>query len=243
MPAGIVLASGRPTPAPWPEWHGSTLLRRVCGLVARGTGGPVVVVRAAGQRLPELPEGVRVVEAEGAGPLRGLLAGLRATDADVAFVAAPDLPLLHPRYVAAVCAAAGDADVVLPRPGGREQPLAAAYRPALAPLVEELVDEPAFAALFARARTHRLDEVPHPESAAADADVPEPRVHVRHIGPERRAPVTVRAATLGAAGAAAGVTLDDHVLAALNGARAARDPLEPLAEGDDVAFMAADPGG
>ena len=30
------------------------------------------------------------------------------------------------------------------------------------------------------------------------------------------------------------------MLAALNGDRIAREPLEPLAEGDDVAFIAAD---
>jgi molybdopterin-guanine dinucleotide biosynthesis protein A len=40
-----------------------------------------------------------------------------------------------------------------------------------------------------------------------------------------------------------GVTLDDHVLAALNGDQIAHDPLEPLAEGDEVALMAADAGG
>src|SRR5215218_10460486 len=92
MPAGIVLAGGRSsrmgTPKAWLEWHGSTLLRRVCGIVARGAGGPVVVVRAPAQELPELPDGVRVVEdaREGRGPLQGLLAELRAVDADVAFV-------------------------------------------------------------------------------------------------------------------------------------------------------------
>ena len=53
----------------------------------------------------------------------------------------------------------------------------------------------------------------------------------------------MRAATLGAAGAAVGVELGAHVMAALNGDTAARDPLEPLAEGDDVAFMAADAAG
>ena len=53
----------------------------------------------------------------------------------------------------------------------------------------------------------------------------------------------VRAATLGAAAAAVGVALGPHLLAALNGDQATRDPLEPLAEGDDVAFMAADVGG
>src|SRR5688500_3128660 len=88
MRAGIVLAGGRSsrmgTPKAWLEWHGSTLLRRVCGLVGRGASGPVVVVRAPGQALPALPAGIRVVEdaREGHGPLQGLLAGLEAVDAE-----------------------------------------------------------------------------------------------------------------------------------------------------------------
>ena len=90
------------TPKAWLDWHGSTLLRRTCGVVARGAGGPVVVVRAPGQELPELPDGVRVVEdaREGKGPLQGLLAGLEAVDGELAFAASTDMPFLHPRFVA-----------------------------------------------------------------------------------------------------------------------------------------------
>ena len=260
MPAGIVLAGGRSsrmgTPKAWLDWHGSTLLRRVCGIVARGAGGPVVVVRAPGQELPELADGVRVVEdaREGRGPLQGLLAGLRAVDADVAFVASVDLPFLHPRFVGAVCRAVEAADVAVPFVGGFRQPLAAAYRPALAPLVAELVDAGRMkpAQLFERCEMRWLEELPHPESVrnlntqedyeAALAE-PEPLVSVRGFGPLKRQAEKLRAATLGGAAGAIGVTLDDHVLAALNGDRIARDPLEPLAEGDEVALMAADAGG
>ena len=260
MPAGIVLAGGRSsrmgTPKAWLDWHGSTLLRRTCGVVARGVSGPVVVVRAPGQELPELPDGVRVVEdaREGQGPLQGLLAGLEATDDELAFAASTDMPFLHPRFVAAVCAAAEGADAAVPHLGGFRQPLAAAYRTALAPLVAELVDadrmKPAF--LFERCETRWLDALPYPESVrnlnaredyeAAHAE-PEPTVRVRCFGPLRRPAEDVRAATLGAAAAAVGLALDPHVLAALNGDQIARDPLEPLAEGDEVAFMAADAGG
>jgi molybdenum cofactor guanylyltransferase len=260
MPAGIVLAGGRSsrmgTPKAWLDWHGSTLLRRVCGVVARGAGGPVVVVRAPGQELPELAGGVRVVEdaREGRGPLQGILAGLRAVDAEVAFVASVDLPLLHPLFVAAVCRAADGVDAAVPQVAGYRQPLAAAYRTVLAPLVEELVDadrmKPAF--LFERCETRWLEALPHPESvrnlnAPEDYEAarrePEPLVRVRCFGPLKRPEAAVRAATLGAAAAAVGVTLGDHVLAALNGDQITRDPLEPLAEGDEVALMAADAGG
>jgi molybdenum cofactor guanylyltransferase len=260
MPAGIVLAGGRSsrmgTPKAWLDWHGTTLLRRTCGVVARGTGGPVVVVRAPGQELPELPDGVRVVEdaREGQGPLQGLLAGLEAADDELAFAASTDMPFLHPRFVAAVCAAADGADAAVPHLGGFRQPLAAAYRTALAPLVGELVADgrmkPAF--LFERCETRWLEELPHPESVRnvnAPADhraalaEPEPLVHVRCFGPLKRPPENLRASTLGAAGAAMDVELGEHVLAAINGDQIARDPLEPLADGDEVAFMAADAGG
>src|SRR6185312_14133492 len=80
--AGIVLAGGRSsrmgTPKAALEWHGSTLLRRVVGIVARATNGPVVVVRAIGQDLPGLPEGTLVADdpREGKGPVQGIAAGL-----------------------------------------------------------------------------------------------------------------------------------------------------------------------
>jgi molybdenum cofactor guanylyltransferase len=164
------------------------------------------------------------------------------------------MPYLHPRFVAAVCAGVGDADAAVPHVGGFRQPLAAAYRTALAPLVAELVEQgqmkPAF--LFERCETRWLEDLPHPESVRnlnerADYEAalaePEPLVQVRCFGPLRRPPADLRAATLGAAADAMGVTLDLHVLAALNGDQIARDPAEPLAEGDEVAFMAADAGG
>ena len=146
MPAGIVLAGGRSsrmgTPKAWLDWHGSTLLRRTCGVVARGVGGPVVVVRARARSCPSCPRDVRVVEdaREGQGPLQGLLAGLEAVDGELAFVASTDMPFLHPRFVAAVCARGARRRRRGAAAGGFRQPLAAAYRTALAPLVAGLVE-------------------------------------------------------------------------------------------------------
>jgi molybdopterin-guanine dinucleotide biosynthesis protein A len=168
--AGIVLAGGRSsrmgTPKAWLDWHGTTLLRRTCATVARGAAGPVVVVRAPGQELPALPAGVRVVEdaREGKGPLQGLLAGLEAVDDEVAFVASTDMPFLHPRFVAAVCAAVADADAAVPRLHGFPQPLAAAYKTALRPLVAELVEQGRMTLLLERCNVRWLDDLPHPES-------------------------------------------------------------------------------
>jgi molybdenum cofactor guanylyltransferase len=277
--AGIVLAGGRSTRMGTPkaalEWHGSTLLRRIVAIVARGVDGPVVVVRAPGQELPALPDSVEVVEdaREGRGPLQGLAAGLRAVadHAEVAFASSTDAPLLHPAFVRRVVGAlTDDVDVVLPRAGGYPHPLAAAYRTTLLPVVERLLAadrlRPAF--LFDECRVLRLDEdalLADPALAAADpaldsvlnvnepADYeaararPAPEITVRRFGPLARdggsGPMALRAATLGAAAATAGITLDEHVVAALNGDQISRDPHLPLVAGDTVAFMAADAGG
>ena len=167
--AGVVLAGGRSsrmgTPKAALEWHGSTLLRRTVGILARATGGPVVVVRAPGQELPELPGHITIVDdpREGKGPVQGIAAGLNALrdHADVAFVSSTDMPFLHPAFVRRVLSAVhAGADVGLPVARGYPQPLAAAYRTTLADLAERLVRDdrlrPAF--LFEQCTVTRLDE-------------------------------------------------------------------------------------
>jgi molybdenum cofactor guanylyltransferase len=276
--AAVVLAGGRSsrmgTPKAALEWHGSTLLRRTLGVLARSVDGPLVVVRAPDQPLPQISPRVDVVEdpVEGLGPLQGIAAGLAAlaTRAPAAFVCSADLPFLHPAFVRRVLAAlTPDLDVVLPVARGYPQPLAAAYRVTLAPLVAELVAagdlRPAFLFRHHYCRTLRLDDgalLADPALAAADPALdsvvnvnspedyraarchPAPRVTVRrygvlagngHLGPR-----TVRAATLSVAAAAVGLTLDRHVIAALNGDQICRDGDVPLASGDTIAFRSAD---
>jgi molybdopterin-guanine dinucleotide biosynthesis protein A len=277
--AGIVLAGGKSSRMGSPkaalEWHGSTLLRRVTGIVGRAVGGPVVVVRAPGQELPALAPAVEVVEdaREGRGPLQGLAAGLAAVEdrAGVAYVSSTDVPLVHPAFVRAVVAALDDSvDVALPTVHGYPQPLAAAYRVTVRSVVEELLAadrlRPAF--LFERCRVRRLDEqalLADRRLAAADpellsvlnvnepADIeaarvrPVPAVTIERFGALRRMPgparASVQAATLGAAVATTGLELGEHVVAAINGDQIARDPELPLADGDEVALLAADAGG
>jgi molybdenum cofactor guanylyltransferase len=278
--AGIVLAGGRSTRMGRPkaalEWHGSTLLHRVAGLVARAVDGPVVVVRAPGQELPSLPPGARVVDdaREGRGPLQGLAAGLAAAgaEAELAYVSSTDVPLLHPAFVSRVLTAAEpeDVDVALPIAQGFRHPLAAAYRTSLLADVEELIAgdrmRPSF--LFERCRVRELDEhellrdgglahadpellsllnVNNPDEYERARARAAPPVTVRRFGTlargSNREPLALRAATLAAAAAAAGVPLDRHVVAAVNGDQISRDPELPLAAGDAVAFLAADAGG
>src|SRR5215218_6550146 len=147
--AAVVLAGGRSSrmgsDKAWLEWAGSTLLGHTCDVLAAAVSGPVVVVRWAGQDLPAMPPEVRAVEdpRPRLGPLQGLAAGLAEAarqEADVAFVAATDLPLLAPAVVRRIVATLVEPDgpagppweIALPVVSGEWQPLAAAYRTALA---------------------------------------------------------------------------------------------------------------
>ncbi len=270
--AGIVLAGGRSSRMGSPKaalaWHGSTLLRRVTGILARSLAGPVVVVSAPGQSLPALACGIEVVadSREGRGPLQGLAAGLTAIGdrAPVAYVSSTDVPLLHPAFVRAVLGALDDqVDVVLPEIGGYRQPLSAAYRTNLLATVEKLIAadrmRPAF--LFERSRVLRMtaDELlADPTLARLDPQLasvsnlnepadynrahalPAPEIVVEKFGPLATRSAShrekVRAWSLGGVAEAAGLALDEHVMAALNGEQVTRDPALPLVAGDTVAF-------
>ena len=267
--AGIVLAGGRSqrmgSSKALLEWHGSTLLRRVAGLVGRAVDGPVVVVRAAGQELPQLPPGIEVADdaRAGRGPLQGIAAGLaRVGDrAGVVYVCGVDTPLVHPLFVRHVTRSLGsDDDVALPRAHGFAQPLAAAYRTAIAARLDALIaaDRLATGSLLAGLRVRELDAaalLADPGVAALDTALdsllnlnepgqyeaararPAPRIVVRMqaAGPPR----AIRAATLAAAAAAAGVMLGPQLAAVLDGYGAIDDPQEPLVAGDELTFAQA----
>ncbi len=279
---GIVLVGGRSSrmgaPKAGLEWHGSTLLRRTVGVLRRAVDGPVIIVRAPDQAVPETPDDVLIVDddQEGLGPLQGLAVGLEAAAAhwEMAFVCSTDLPFLHPAYIRKVLACFDeDTDVVLPMVHGHRQPLAAGYRTALAPQVQRLLTEGARkpAMLFDVVRTRRLDEdalLSDPALAAADpglrsvlnindpddyararATAP-PTVDVRCFGTLARSGGydghdgrPVAAATLEGAARAVGISLDQHVVAALNGDRITRDGHTPLMDGDRVSLLSADAGG
>jgi molybdopterin-guanine dinucleotide biosynthesis protein A len=267
--AGIVLAGGRSSRMGVPktalEWHGSTLLRRTIGIVGRGVDGPRFVVRAPGQALPPLPSSVRVLEdpRKGLGPLQGLAVGLADAAADgveVAFVCSTDLPFLHVAFVRCVLRGLHDGvDMAVPHARGHRQPLAAAYRTALAPRVEALLaaghrsvtallnecavaclDE---AALLADADLAAADpaldsvvNVNTPAEYAAARARPAPEVTVDAAGGS----CAVRAATVAAAGAAVHVVLDGRTVANVSGDETTGDGETPLVSGDHVTFRLAD---
>lgn len=219
------------------DWHGSTLAYRVTALLQRATDGPVVVVRAPGQTLPDLPAGAMTAQDAVAdrGPMQGIAAGLAALDgvADVAFVAAVDQPLIRPEFVAGVLdLLEPEVDVVLPLAGGRNQPLSAAYRVALAPLAAEIAagERRGTAQLFDRVRVRALEADAHAESMTSVNDpetyerslaLPLPRIIIEGEG-------VAEAATLGA--------LRNGGPVEINGVGVPFDERTPLVDGDVVQF-------
>lgn len=260
MTGGIVLAGGRSQRMGRDkaslDWHGVPLLAHVCAVVRRGTGGgPVVVVRAPGGALPELPDWVEVTEdaATGIGPMQGLLDGLRALalDVDAVFLASTDAPLLRPAHVEAilaVLAADPSLDAAIPFVRGHRHPLLAAYRASALPRLERgladgqrragqifdttlrLVEEEA---LLAHAGLRRQDpglrsveDADTPDRFAEALAAPLPLVTL-DLGGEAR---TVAAVRLGQVAEVAGVPVSRLRLEGSAGA----DALVPLADGDVV---------
>jgi molybdopterin-guanine dinucleotide biosynthesis protein A len=138
-----------------------TMLQRVVRLVG-AVGGPVVVVAAAGQDLPELAATVRVVRDRrpDRGPLEGIRAGLESLqdEFEAALVTGCDVPLLVPAFVRRMVELLAGFDVAVPHVGGHDEPLAAVYRTSVLPQVEALLAadrlRPAF--LFDQVRTRRV---------------------------------------------------------------------------------------
>jgi molybdopterin-guanine dinucleotide biosynthesis protein A len=265
----VVLAGGRSSrmgsPKALLDWHGTPLLRRVSGVLAR-VADPVVVVHAPDQELPHLPGNVILVADRnpGRGPLEGIAAGLRALTgrAQAAFVSSTDVPFLHPRFVRGVAAALNGHDAVLPATDGHNHPLAAVYRVSLLPVVEGLLAADRLRPFFVF--EHAATRILGPEQLAVIESLrnvntaaeyraalaePEPAVKVEVFGTLRAAlgvdETEVRASTLGAAvDAVPGLRLRlPHVLLALNGEQFRTDMAEPLVDGDRLSIMVAEAGG
>jgi molybdenum cofactor guanylyltransferase len=180
--AAIVLAGGGSRrmgrPKALLDWHGTPLVHRVAGILA-AVCDPVVVVAAPGEELP-LPAGVERAEdaVAGRGPLEGVAAGMAAVGgrAGAVFLAATDLPLLHPHVVRQLLAALPGNDAAVPVAGGRDQTLAAAYDARTLLRARELLagGRPRIAALLEGARVARIPvrHLTHPD-AVRNANTPE----------------------------------------------------------------------
>ena len=128
-----------------------TLLERVVRIVGKVVD-PVVVVAAADQTLPSLPDGVTIVRDPQPflGPLAGLTVGLDALAdrVDAAFLCACDVPLLETAWIEALIERMGEADAVVTRDDRFLHPLSAIYRTSLAGQARKLLEEERLRPLF-----------------------------------------------------------------------------------------------
>jgi molybdopterin-guanine dinucleotide biosynthesis protein A len=138
-----------------------TMLQRVVRVLSTVVS-PIVVVAAAEQSLPDLPDGVIVTrdERQGRGPLEGLRAGLKALPeaVDSAYVTSCDVPLLVPGFARRMIDLLADCDIAVMEIEGFPHPLSAVYRRSTVPHVEALLAQdrlrPVF--LFDAVRTRRV---------------------------------------------------------------------------------------
>ena len=130
--SGVVVAGGRGMrlglgrPKAFAEIGGKTLLARAEEVLAV-LCDEIVIAAPADLPLPahRFP---RVADVPGAaGPLSGIVAGLRALRGGPAIVLGVDFPLMRPETLGALLERLGGESAVIPAPGGRLQPLAAVY--------------------------------------------------------------------------------------------------------------------
>jgi len=128
---GILLAGGRGErlglgrPKALAQLRGATLLERACRTLAR-VCDEVVVAAPAEMALP-LAAGIRRLLDPGVGPLGGVAVAAQSIRCDRAVVLGVDYPLLEAATLEALLDRLGERRAVVPAPGGRTQPLAAAY--------------------------------------------------------------------------------------------------------------------
>ena len=160
---GIVLAGGKSermgVPKALLRLNGETFLEHAIS-VLRFLCQDIIIAIQPGQLLPEI-KNCKIVtdEQPGLGPLAGLVASLAASKDDWHLALACDLPLMRGEVLRLLTEREGE-DAVVPRVGGRLQPLVAAYsRACLEPGREALQSgQRALKAMFDRVVVKILEE-------------------------------------------------------------------------------------
>jgi molybdopterin-guanine dinucleotide biosynthesis protein A len=135
-------------------FQGTTLLNHVVGIV-RQVSEPVLVVAEAADKY-DVPSGVRVIldRYPGAGPLGGLITGLRELGEGRHLAVACDMPTLRPDVLHFILTRCDGYDAAVPVVDGRMQPLCTAYDFSCADKLEELFCEGARSLLETLASLH-----------------------------------------------------------------------------------------
>jgi molybdopterin-guanine dinucleotide biosynthesis protein A len=166
---GVILAGGRSSrlgrDKALEEVGGKPMLQRVAEAVAYACTEVVIVGEQAGREGAPLPQGTRWTQDRepGRGPLGGLHAGLAEAKHDLVLAVGCDMPFLNPFLLALLLQtqAQGPWEAVVPRVGGRLQPMHAVYRRSIAPKAEGLLrtsEKAGLHDLLAMLSTYFIDE-------------------------------------------------------------------------------------
>lgn len=173
------------------DLDGEPLVAHVCTRLAPQVGRIVISCNRNLERYARWGDAVVEDATPGAGPLGGILAGLRAADTPWAFVCPGDAPSLCERLVARLAAALErePADVVVAHDGERLQPLFALLRVVLAPSIEARLS----AGLrsmhgFVDAMRHLVVDASDERSTFANVNTPADLEALRAISRGRAAP-------------------------------------------------------
>jgi molybdenum cofactor guanylyltransferase len=119
-----------------------------------------IVVAAPEQELPDLPVILVRDEVAYQGPVGGIYYGLKATSGNFCFVTSCDVPFLNLALISHLASQMLNHDVAVPYWENRFQPLHAAYRTSVRPLLKEQLDRgelrPVY--LFDKVRTRKIGE-------------------------------------------------------------------------------------
>lgn len=180
MPGAIVLCGGRSSrmqrdKASLPIGD-ETFLQRICRIVGQVTARTVVVA-AAGQQLPELPNDVVVVRdpVPHEGPLAGFLTGLRALrqaipDTKIVWAGSCDTPFVSTGVVRRLMRLIGHHDASLIEDERGLHPLGAVYRVECELILRQLVEQ-GERRLLALPERLQICRVPARELCDLDADL------------------------------------------------------------------------
>ena len=158
----IVLAGGRSSRMGQPKallpFDGTPLIVHIVDFL-RHLFEQVIVVAAPGQPLPAMTVTLLYDDVPYQGPVGGICYGLRAAQAEAAFVTSCDSAFLNRHLIAHLISQIADYDVVVPRWENRLQPLHAIYKRMVLPLLEQQLAHgelrPVF--LFDRVRTRTIE--------------------------------------------------------------------------------------
>jgi molybdenum cofactor guanylyltransferase len=159
----VVLAGGKSSRMGRPKsllvFDGEPLILHIVRALKR-MFAETVIVAAPEQELPDLAAILVRDEVAYQGPVGGIYYGLKAASGNFCFVTSCDVPFLNLALISHLTSQMLNHDVVVPHWENRFQPLHAAYRTSVLPLLKEQLDRgelrPVY--LFDKVRTRKIGE-------------------------------------------------------------------------------------